>query len=152
MSGTAELDSRADPEAAEATDYRVVNHLALYSLTDEWWTKSSDERRAAFRDLTDRLRGAADVAWFYQVVPFETNGDFLVWTASRLVDLSSPARFSRQVAEATIPARGWLETEDVLWGLTRPSQYSRAKSAQEIDPFVDEREQYLVIYPFTKTA
>jgi chlorite dismutase len=37
--------------------------------------------------------------------------------------------------------------------MTRPSEYSRAaKSAQEIDPFASERQPYLVMYPFTKTA
>jgi chlorite dismutase len=36
--------------------------------------------------------------------------------------------------------------------MTRPSEYSRARSAQEIDPFAPERSPYLVMYPFTKTA
>ena len=41
----------------------------------------------------------------------------------------------------------------VLWGMTRPSEYSsRARSAQEIDPFAPGRAPYLVMYPFTKTA
>lgn len=145
-------DGQQNPDAPVPDDYRVVSHLALYSLKDDWWTLPADERESAFRSLAERLRGAADVAWFYQVAPFETTGDFLVWTASRLVDLGTPAAFARNVAEAVMPARGWLSATDVLWGLTRPSQYSRAKSQQEIDPFADERERYLVIYPFTKTV
>jgi chlorite dismutase len=40
----------------------------------------------------------------------------------------------------------------MYWGLTRPSDYSKGKSSQEIDPFSSEHKQYLVVYPFTKTA
>lgn len=149
-------DSRDSPKdgAAPGGDdaYRVISHLALYTFADAWWSLQAERREAEFRALARRLHDAADVAWFYQVTPFETRGDFLVWTASRLVDLGTPAAFQRSVAAALAPARGWLESTDVLWGLTRPSQYSRAKSQQEIDPFADERRTYLVIYPFTKTA
>ena len=141
-----------NPEASGGDDYRVVSHLALYSLKDAWWELPPDRRSGEFRDLARRLRGAADSAWFYQVTPFETDGDFLVWTSSHFVDAGTPASFARGVAGALAPARGWLRGSDVLWGLTRPSQYSRAKSQQEIDPFADERRTYLVIYPFTKTV
>ena len=42
--------------------------------------------------------------------------------------------------------------KDSLWGFTRPSQYSRARSKQEIDPFAETRKPYLIIYPFSKTT
>lgn len=131
---------------------RVVSHLALYSFKDGWWQLPPERREQSFRDLARRLEGAADAAWFYQVTPFETGGDFLVWTSSRLVDEGTPAAFARNVGQALAPARSWLRTSDVLWGFTRPSQYSRAKSQQEIDPFEPARRTYLVIYPFTKTV
>lgn len=152
--GTDPQDSPEGTPAAQGGDdaYRVVSHMALYTFSDAWWERPAERREADFRALARRLREAADVAWFYQVTPFETSGDFLVWTASRLLDLGTPAAFQRNVARALVPARGWLSGTDVLWGLTRPSQYSRAKSQQEIDPFADERRTYLVIYPFTKTA
>lgn len=132
--------------------YRILSHLALYGFRDGWWDRPAEERAQAVRALASRFADAAEVAWFYQVSPLEKRGDFLVWTSSRLVDDGSPAAFTRSLARALAPARGWVETVDVLWGLTRPSQYSRAKSQQEIDPFEPARETYLVIYPFTKTA
>ncbi|MFW6090193.1 MAG: chlorite dismutase family protein, partial [Gemmatimonadota bacterium] len=158
LAARGDVSERTDPEVPPDAsgggddDYRVVSHLALYAFKDAWWERSADGRERDFRELTRRMRDAADVAWFYQVTPFETDGDFLVWTSSHLVDVGSPAAFARNVAAALAPARAWLRTSDVLWGLTRPSQYSRAKSQQEIDPFADERRTYLVIYPFTKTV
>lgn len=141
-----------DPEASGGDDYRVVSHLALYALKDTWWDRSAEWREKEFRGFAERVRDAAEVACFYQVTPFETTGDFLVWTSARLADDGTPATFAREVAAALAPARSWLTSVDVLWGLTRPSQYSRAKSRQEIDPFDDDRRTYLVIYPFTKTV
>ncbi|MFW6084940.1 MAG: chlorite dismutase family protein [Gemmatimonadota bacterium] len=148
------MNDRAEtaPDASATDDYRVVSHLALYALKDDWWNRPSDWREEQFADLADRLRGAAEVAWFYRVTPFEPTGDFLVWTSAPVLDDETPAAFGREVAAALAPARSWLTAVDVLWGLTRPSQYSRAKSRQEIDPFDDGRETYLVIYPFTKTV
>jgi chlorite dismutase len=39
-----------------------------------------------------------------------------------------------------------------LWGFTRPSEYTKTRSNQEIDPFASERKPYLVMYPFVKTT
>ncbi len=39
-----------------------------------------------------------------------------------------------------------------LWGYTRPSQYTKTRSTQEIDPFAETRQPYLVLYPFVKTT
>jgi chlorite dismutase len=59
--------------------------------------------------------------------------------------------FSRW-AEAAAPFRARLEIRDVLWGFTRQSQYTKTKSQQELDPFAAERQPYLIVYPFVKTA
>ena len=50
------------------------------------------------------------------------------------------------------PYRHLIEQKDSLWGFTRPSQYSKARSKQEIDPFAETRKPYLIIYPFSKTT
>jgi chlorite dismutase len=71
----------------------------------------------------------------------------------RVGEPGRPGSFFTARATAENPFRDMLEPRDVLWGMTRPSEYSRAaKSAQEIDPFAAERSPYLVMYPFTKTA
>jgi chlorite dismutase len=68
-------------------------------------------------------------------------------------DDSSPGAYFTARACAANRHRDIIEPAHVLWGMTRPSQYSRAKSAQEVDPFADEeRGPYIVMYPFTKTA
>jgi chlorite dismutase len=46
----------------------------------------------------------------------------------------------------------YLEMTHSLLGMTRPSQYVRSRSLQEQSLFSQERNRYLVIYPFTKTV
>jgi chlorite dismutase len=45
-----------------------------------------------------------------------------------------------------------IEIKRSLWGYTRPSQYTKSRSTQEIDPFAGNAQKYLVIYPFVKTV
>ena len=62
------------------------------------------------------------------------------------------ALFFQKFTKALTPFRHLIEPKDSLWGFTRPSQYSKARSRQEIDPFSDEHKPYLIIYPFSKTT
>jgi len=39
-----------------------------------------------------------------------------------------------------------------LWGFTQPSQYTKTRSTQELDPFDARALPYLVMYPFVKTT
>jgi chlorite dismutase len=50
------------------------------------------------------------------------------------------------------PNRHLVQPVQTLWGFTRPSEYTKTRSTQEIDPFATERRTYLVIYPFVKTT
>jgi chlorite dismutase len=89
----------------------------------------------------------------YQVFPAEHGSDVCVWSAVDAESDDAPAAFFRAFAQATNPHRRHLRVTETLWGFTQPSQYSRSqRSAQEIDPFAAERQPYLVIYPFVKSA
>jgi chlorite dismutase len=75
-----------------------------------------------------------------------------VWCALPLLEKCDTATFFDRFARATNPYRAYLQMNTALWGYTRPSQYTKTRSTQEIDPFAEERKQYLVMYPFVKTT
>lgn len=131
---------------------RSLNHLACFAFLPPWWDTPSGERRRMFAEFVRSIQTGVDAAHFYLCAPLQTAADFLVWTAARLRDVDRPRAMARELAEGLSPYRRYIQLVDVLWGLTRPSQYSRAKSQQEIDPFSGDRDAYLVIYPFSKTA
>ena len=129
----------------------TLNHFGVYRYTPEFWALESEHRASVYADLVDRLRERA-TAHPYQLTPLESDADVMFWTVTEVADESEAQRFFAQLARATSPFRKYLQPRDSLWGFTRPSQYSRAKSAQEVNPLSDERSPYVVMYPFTKTV
>ena len=129
-----------------------LNHFSIFAFSHDYWRLTSDDRARMLSDWSEGLADAASAVHFYQTYPLECNGDLIVWSAMPASTPEAPAAFFDALARATNPHRRYVRLHDVLWGLTRPSQYSKARSAQEIDPFQLERHPYLIMYPFTKTT
>lgn len=129
----------------------TLNHFGVYRFTTEFWGISGEHRATVYADLVAGVREVA-VTHAYQLTPMESAADFLLWSAVEVADPAVPATFFAGLGRALSPFRKYLEPRDSLWGFTRPSQYSRARSAQEIDPLRPERTPYVVIYPFIKTV
>ncbi|MGD8319957.1 MAG: chlorite dismutase family protein [Gemmatimonadota bacterium] len=144
--GTAEPETQRLPTV-------VLGHFATYRFTPRFWALEVGERRERARAWFAGLGAAADEAQLYVVQGIESEGDVLVWSSTRIAEPAATGSFFTARAGAENAHRDILEPVHVLWGMTRPSEYSRsAKSAQEIDPFAPERAPYVVMYPFTKTA
>jgi chlorite dismutase len=132
-----------------------LNHFALVAFKDAYWALSSGERGELHRAWLAGLRDAARKVDIYQVFPSEGGADLLVWSALPAEGMDETAEFFRCFARATNPFRAYLHIGAVLWGYTRPSQYTKSRasrSTQEIDPFAETRKQYLIVYPFVKTT
>jgi len=130
----------------------VLGHFATYRFTPAFWALSGHERPARASAWWARVSGTAEAASLYLLQGLETGADVLVWSSVSVPEPGAPGAWFAARAAAENPDRDVLEPGHVLWGMTRPSEYSRARSAQEIDPFAAERAPYLVMYPFTKTA
>lgn len=129
----------------------TLNHFGVFRFTPEYWSLSPESRAATYADLVADMREIA-VVHPYQLTPLESDADVLLWSAVEVDDGTVPRTFFEGLARGLSPYRRYLQPRDSLWGFTRPSQYSRAKSAQEVDPLRSERSPYLVMYPFTKTV
>jgi chlorite dismutase len=134
----------------EEIPHRTLNHYALISFKEPYWALSTKEREAFHREWLNRLCTAAQKVDIFQAT--ETGIDLIVWCALTADDNRDAARFFERFAAANTPYRQWIDLRDSLWGFTRPSQYSKARSKQEIDPFAESRKPYLIIYPFSKTT
>lgn len=131
---------------------RSFNHFSLVAFTPSYWALPVEERRRVHRAWLDGMRNASETIHVYQTFGAESETDLLVWSAVRGDDETIPARFLAALARAYAPARTYLTLRQTLWGFTRPSQYTKVRSAQELDPFTGERLPYLIMYPFVKTA
>lgn len=129
---------------------RTFNHYALFSFKDAYWSLSADERADFHKNWLTALRVSAQKVDLFQGT--EHDVDLIIWSALTVKDNQDAAIFFGKFAKALAPYRHLIEQKDSLWGFTRPSQYSKARSKQEIDPFSDEHKPYLIIYPFSKTT
>jgi chlorite dismutase len=131
---------------------RTLNHFALLRFTARYWELSPGERREQRTAWLDGLRAAARVTHCYQVAGLEAQSDLLVWSAVDTVERAAPGTFFAAWAAAMAPARPLVEVRETLWGFTQPSQYTKTRSTQELDPFGPVRSPYVIMYPFVKTA
>lgn len=130
---------------------RTLNHFSLFSFKNAYWALPSDERRKVGERWLAGLREAAKRIDLYQTFPARDSGDILVWSALPAEESCDASGFFQRYARAVNPHRQYLRPELTLWGFTKPSIYSRGRSAQEIDPFAEERKTYFIAYPFVKT-
>jgi chlorite dismutase len=130
----------------------ALNHFAFFRFSQTYFPLDNDKRKQMHRQLLKNLGGAADNLEIYQIYPASNAADILVWTVMEANDPESLHRFFTRFSQATNPFRNLIEPVHTLWGLTKPSQYTKVRSAQEIDPFAKPRKRYLTIYPFTKTG
>ncbi|RPI32683.1 MAG: chlorite dismutase [Chloroflexota bacterium] len=130
----------------------TLNHFSLFTFQERYYEQPKSERQAFHRDFLKGVREAAACVNLYQVYPALSGADLLLWSAIQIDSPQDPANFFTRFARATNPFRQWLAPNDCLWGFTRPSQYTKTRSNQEIDPFSSDRKAYLVMYPFVKTV
>jgi chlorite dismutase len=131
---------------------RALNHFAFLQFKDSYYSSSAAEKQQFHNGLIHGLQQASQNFYLYQVYPAQAGVDFLIWSAVEAANPSDTAKFLHQFACATNPYRSMVAFKEIYWGLTKPSQYTRTRSNQEIDPFQEQRKQYLVVYPFVKTA
>ena len=131
---------------------RTLNHFALCAFKDAYWTLNPEARAQFHQGWLERLRAAAQRVDVYQVFPAEAGNDVLLWSAVPVEEKGATASFFEGFARAINPFRAYVHVNEALWGFTRPSQYTKTRSAQEIDPFFETRRTYLVMYPFVKTT
>ena len=129
---------------------RTLNHFSLYAFTDTYWSLNKEEKSSFHKDWLEGLRAAARNVDIFQNT--DSKADVLAWCALEADDSCATSTFFEKLAHATTPFRHLIRPVDSLWGFTRPSQYTKTRSAQEIDPFGETRMRYLVMYPFAKTA
>ena len=133
------------------TNPRTLNHYAIFKFKDGYYQLGKNERKNIQQDFIAGVQKSAQSVEIFQVYPTNMNWDILVWSALEANDSNAAEKFFTEFSRATNPFRHLIEPEFTLWGFTKPSQYTKTRSTQEIDPFAKKRKPYLVIYPFAKT-
>jgi chlorite dismutase len=130
---------------------RLLSHFSFFSFESAFFQLESGRRRQLVQDWLNAMRQVGQLA-LYQAYPAQMGADFMLWVSIEASESITPARFFASFARASNSLRRYIAPRQVYWGLTRPSQYTKTRSSQEIDPFAPDRKPYLVVYPFVKTT
>ncbi len=133
-------------------DQRIITSYTTFKFKDNFWTLDSSKRKEIIENLHQAITSHIEMSSFYQVFPARMEYDFFVWTTEKCETLEKPNQYFERYAKLLTPFRQYIDTPNILCGITKPTIYSRSKSKQEIDPFEGERSNYFVIYPFAKTT
>jgi len=131
---------------------RTLSHFAFFRFNEAFFSLSPSERNQTLSSWWTSLSTAAPRVDVYQLYPIQADADVLVWSAVETSDPNQAGSFFANYACQTNPFRRTIQTMQTMWGFTRPSEYTKTRSTQEIDPFAMERKPYLVMYPFVKTT
>jgi len=131
---------------------RTLSHFAFFRFNEAFFSLSPSERNQTLSSWWTSLSTAAPRVDVYQLYPIQADADVLVWSAVETSDPNQAGSFFANYACQTNPFRSTIQTVQTMWGFTRPSEYTKTRSTQEIDPFATERKPYLVMYPFVKTT
>jgi chlorite dismutase len=132
--------------------HRSLSHFTFYRFSETFYSLSSDQRKNSLSNWWGGLSGTTSKMNIYQVYPAHADADILVWSAAGIDGREQVNHFFTEYARKSNLHRHLIQPVQTLWGFTRPSEYTKTRSTQEIDPYAAERKPYLVIYPFVKTT
>jgi chlorite dismutase len=140
MSSTSD-SAQAQPLFVQYTGFKV----------DPAWRRlpfaAHDDGREAFARTVEEA--APDIKTYpYSTVGLKTNCDLLLWRKG-----TSPITMQDMTGRLLQTGIGqYLEMTHNLYGFTRPSNYTKRPTTQEQAIDLEDRQTYLIVYPFSKTT
>lgn len=134
------------PVAADASEF--VQYLIL--RVDPAWRRLPEPARIEGRqEFIRTLCASPDVTWYsYSLLGLKPGADLMLWWKS-----SAPEPVQELTAGLLRTGLGrHCEIAHSLWGITRPSIYTKRRTAQEQALGEPTRLRYLIVYPFSKTV
>jgi chlorite dismutase len=129
------------------TEFRFVQYLG-FRIDPAWRRLPDGERRLGREQFAQELERAGGIrSYAYSTLGLKSDTDLFMWRMSEAPD---PLQESLNCLLLTGLGR-YLEISHSFVGLIRPSTYVRRQETQEQAIFEQDRQRYLIVYPFTKT-
>ena len=137
-----EAETTPAPEASQFVQY-------LFFKVAPEWRRLPEETRHRGRRAFAAAVGAdpAITTHAYSTLGLKVGAELLLWRKSL-----TPEQLQENLAALLQTGLGqYLEVSTILFGLTRPSLYTRRRTVQEQALDEQARLKYLIVYPFVKT-
>lgn len=127
---------------------RFVQYIC-FKTHPEWRRLSQDVRAKGRKEFASALELAAPgvTAFSYSTLGMKVGAELMIWWHSDSAEIAQET-LSRLLQTGL---GSYCEMTYSLFGLTRPSQYTKQRTAQEHALDEPARLKYLIVYPFTKT-
>jgi chlorite dismutase len=138
---------------AQETETGGVAYFVQYTgfSVDPAWRRLSQgaraEGRAAFAAVVEEY-GAQISTWAYSTIGLKMGSDLLLWR--RGTDVKAMQEMTARLLQSGVGLYSQISYQ--LWGFTRPSNYTKRATTQEQAIDLNDRQTYLVVYPFSKTT
>lgn len=132
-----------------AEESQFVQYLML-KVDPQWRRLDAATRKAGREEFSRTVCGASAKVetYAYSTLGLKAGADILLWWKASTPDVVQDLTG----AMLQTGLGRYCEISHSLWGITRPSVYTKKRTAQE--QAIDEatRLRYLIVYPFVKTA
>jgi len=129
-------------------NFRFVQYLT-FKVDPAWRRLPAGERAHGREEFARELERAEGVTTFaYSTLGLKSDADLLLW---RMSDAPDPLQES--LSRLLLTGLGYyLELTHSFVGLIGQSTYVRRQDTQEQAIFEQDRQRYLIVYPFSKTT
>lgn len=129
-------------------DNRFVQYIC-FKTQPEWRRLPVSVREEGRAEFAATLKAASPrvTSFAYSTLGLKVNADLMLWWHS-----DTPEATQETLAALLQTGFGsYCDVSYSLFGLTRPSQYTKQRTSQEHALAEPGRLKYLIVYPFTKT-
>jgi len=142
--------SEAAPQPAASRESATSFVEYLFLAVDPLWRRlPASEREQGRAEFAEVLRAAspAVTSYAYSTLALKTNADLMLWWRAE-----RPEIIQETLSALLLTGFGsYCRVAHTLFGLTRPSIYTKRRTAQEQALDEPTRLPYLIVYPFVKT-
>jgi chlorite dismutase len=122
----------------------------IFFKADAAWRRLPEDERARGRREFAQVIGQTDeiTTYSYSSLGLKADSDLMLWrVAASLESLQDSLALLLQTGLGR-----YLTVRYALFGMTRPSVYTKRRTPQEQAVNIEERQRYFTVYPFSKTA
>ncbi len=122
--------------------------FVFFKVDPAWRRLPEQERAKGKREFVRAIEQSHLKTYAYSTLGLKVDADLMLWrTANSLDELQEGMSALLRAGLGS-----YLLNTHTLFGMTRPSQYTRRRTTQEQAIDEQERERYLTVYPFSKTT
>ncbi|HET9494622.1 MAG TPA: chlorite dismutase family protein [Chloroflexia bacterium] len=145
------MQNEAGEQAHDATTEEAPRFVqyTFFKLDPAWRRLPEEERERGRREFARVVEQTEGIKTFpYSTLGLKVGADLMLWRIANTLD-----ELQEMTARLLNTGLGrYLELTHSLFGMTRPSTYTRRRTTQEQAVDEQERLRYLTVYPFSKTT